>query len=126
MSERPLIGIFSTPVQESRDYDPENARTFYGNGQTKLPVKNLLNVERVFIDGVELPSRLPIKAPRNAQHSEFVEFDMQGFALDFESDTQEPFLVRCSSSNDGIWQNGSKIVVIGEWKQKRAPAAVKE
>lgn len=97
--------------------DPR-AREIVIDDVRRVPVNGLLEVDKILIDGVELPltDLRPVIKQDAGKEPETVMIempivtvsDLPGFGR---------CLIRSVLSNDGNWQLGSKVVVIGEWEE---------
>lgn len=105
--------------------DAPRAQTFSGTGQPFLPVPGCKRVDRVFVSGIELPAYVTQRFPTDADAKEHVQSDWPLWDLG-EDATGQPVLLRSVQSNDGIWQEGAQIVVVGEWEEAEDAAPARQ
>ena len=119
-------GLFSAPLVPTHiaGDDAPRAATFTGTGQPYLPVPGFKRVDRVFVSGIELPAYIKQKFPIDSDAKEHVSAEWPLWDLS-EDAAGQPVLLRSVQSNDGIWQEGATIVVVGEWDEAAEPAAKK-
>lgn len=91
------------------------ARTFEGTGNGFLPLPGCKSVSRVLVGNVEMPAYVSQKFPVDADAKNHVSADWPLYDLS-EDETGTPCLMRSVQSNDGIWQAGVQITVVGEWE----------
>lgn len=91
------------------------ARTFEGTGDAFLPLPGCKSVSRVLVGNVEIPAYVSQKFPTDNDAKDHVTAEWPLYDLS-EDDTGTPCLMRSVQSNDGIWQAGVKITVVGEWE----------
>lgn len=107
--------------------DAGQAKTFEGTGDPFLPLPGCKSVHRVLVGNVELPPYVVQKFPLDNDAKEHVTTEWPLYDLS-EDDSGVPCLMRSVQSNDGIWQAGVAITVVGEWEEstpktkKQAPA----
>ncbi len=102
------------PVATVPGDDPEapGIRHYVGSGTPHLRVPGLLDIARITIDGVEIPTVLEEEVidPEDRSKRKTVALPMLRIA---ESPDGETLLLRNVKSNDGIWQKNSTIVIVG-------------
>lgn len=91
------------------------AKTFTGDGTGRLSIPGCRAVAQVFVGGMEIERYHENKHPLD--NTERPEYIKQSIPLWDLSETEDgiPCLVRNMQSNDGIWQDGATITVVGEW-----------
>jgi hypothetical protein len=97
--------------------DAAQARTFQGTGDAFLPLPGCKSVSRVLVGDVELPPYVAQKFPIDNDAKEHVATEWPLYDLS-EDDSGTPCLMRSVQSNDGIWQSGVSITVVGEWEEE--------
>lgn len=110
---------FARPV--SKKSLPATARTFVGDGSGVLPVPGLSSVSFVSVSGVELPETLLIRMPNPRRLEEYIDVPQPMYRIE-NPGTPEAVLLRCLSSNFGIWQVGAEIVIDGIWAAEKGSA----
>jgi hypothetical protein len=95
--------------------DAAQARTFEGTDNAFLPLPGCKSVSRVLVGNVELPAYVSQKFPLDNDAKDHVTTEWPLYDL-AEDDTGTPCLMRSVQSNDGIWQAGVQITVVGEWE----------
>ena len=98
-----------------------NIREYIGDGTPELRVPGLTKVTQVVIGRVNIPLEQDYKFPNNSDFAQKVHTTLPVIALDVSEDGC-PILLRSTHSNDGIWQDGHKIYVGGEWEDDEPKA----
>lgn len=115
-----LAGLFPT-TGVATDFLNEGergtARVFQGEGQPHVFLPNCRSVERVFVGSSEVPAYVTHEIPMDADGKvlEKVEYPLWTLA---PTEDGQIVLLRANLSNDGIWQAGAEITVIGEWEEE--------
>lgn len=113
MSSSPL---FPRLADANLALDP-NGREFIVDDVRRVVINGCRSVDRVFIDGTEIPFTefRPMAKQDPGKEVEMVLVEMPLLAI---QDVPEAgrCLVRSVLSNDGNWQLGAKVVVIGDWE----------
>lgn len=96
----------------------ERARTFTVDNERFIAVPGLSNIEACFIDGVEIPltQERPFWEEKPGKEAEPVMHEVPMLQLSDVPDVGT-VLVRAVWSNNGIWQIGSKVVIVGDWTE---------
>ena len=102
--------------------DSASARTFLGSGDAFLKVPGCRSVSRVLVGNIEIPAYITQKFPTDNDAKEHVATDWPLYDLS-QDETGQPVLLRSVQSNDGIWQEGVEITVVGEWEPEVEKAA---
>jgi hypothetical protein len=110
--------MFPLTQLPNEQIDLERARSFVVDDVSRVPVPGLRLVERVFVDGVEVP----VEETRNmASQDPGQEVVMRPVLVPIVAlEYIEPVgacLVRSVYSNDGRWHQGSTVTVVGEWDE---------
>lgn len=122
-----MSGLFATmarPEDLVGQDEAKRAREFKGNGTPFLKVPGCKSVEKVFVGGTELPATITQKFPVDADAKDLVSQEWPMYDLS-PDETGTPTLLRSTVSNDGIWQDGISITVVGEWDDEKKPARAK-
>lgn len=100
----------------------ENARKFKVTNESYLEVPGLLEVETVFLGHVELPltSTRPFARQEPGKEVDMVETEVPMLQLSDMPDVGT-VLLRSIWSNDGKWQLGTEVVVVGKWDESADP-----
>lgn len=98
----------------SESADLSQYKKFIGNGSSALPVPGCKTVEAVIVGNLRLPETREEKVPTNADQTEFEDVSYPMYKL-VQSESG-PVLVRSVVSNDGRWQDGTPIYVLGEFE----------
>lgn len=94
----------------------EGARPFTVTSPTRIEVPGCTFVHRVFVDGAEMPveeDRM-FAVEKKGKEPEMVPHTVPLCSLE-HVEGHGTCLVRSLYSNDGLWQVGSTVVVVGEW-----------
>lgn len=114
-----LAGLFPTSGIAS-DFLTEGergtARSFTGEGQPMLIIDGCKGVERVFVGGAEIPPYVSHQVPMDADGKVLKEVEYPLYTI-AKAETGETVLLRANLSNDGIWQEGVEITVVGQWDE---------
>lgn len=101
-----------------------NVKEFIGDGSTTIALPGLtgpiidgqLTVERVTVDGVEIPLRVGIQLPDMKITEKRGTFITDMPMIDVvQNQDGTPCLYRSICSNHGVWQKGSRILVWAQW-----------
>jgi hypothetical protein len=96
-----------------------NARVFDGSGNSVLLTPGLQLVQSIEIDGVELPLEIEEAYVSSATgQTESVTIPL----IQTVHVAEGIGIQRSVKSNDGVWQAGSRIVVVGVWDDTPASA----
>lgn len=100
----------------------ENARTIRVTNENYLAAPGLRKVETVFLGHVELPpvSTRPFSKQELGKEEEMVDTEVPMLQLGDMPDIGT-VLLRSIWSNDGKWQVGTDVTVIGEWDESDDP-----
>jgi hypothetical protein len=122
-----MAGLFATmerPVDLVGENDAKRAREFKGSGTPFLKVPGCKSVEKVFVGGTELPASIKHRFPVDADGKDLVSQEWPMYDLSAD-EVGTPTLLRSVQSNDGIWQDGISVTVVGEWDDEKKPARAK-
>ena len=102
-------------VAAAATLDTARARVFKGTGTGLLPVPGLMEVNEVRVAGVILPRQIMQEFPGDLESKTLVHQARPLWDV-AEGQDGKPVLVRSGASNDGIWQKGVEITVVGDWE----------
>jgi hypothetical protein len=116
----PGLGYPTPATAEERQEEAAKLRAFEGTGGPFIPVPGLLKLERVAMRGVvleEVITREVLVAPA-MQQAIPISVDCCSIIVGLD---ETPLLFRHPWSNDGIWQAGEWVYVMGEWDAQISP-----
>jgi hypothetical protein len=122
-----MAGLFATmerPADLVGQDEAKRAREFKGNGTPFLKVPGCKSVDKVFVGGTQIPASVTHKFPVDADGKELISQEWPMYDLTAD-EIGTPTLLRSVQSNDGIWQDGVSITIVGEWDDEKKPAKAK-
>lgn len=96
-------------------------REFAGDGTPFLRVPGLQKLEALRIGNTEIPLEQKRQYPTDGTHTNFETVNEPLVSL--QHDAQGAVLLRSVLSNNGMWQSGQPIFVVGDWEDAQAQAA---
>lgn len=102
-------------IEEAKPAKAENVRTFVGNGTNLLPVPGLRSLTSVRIGDIAIPLSINEDAPVDSTGR--TETNVVPLVRIVET-REGVMLQRGLRSNNGIWQQGANIHIIGVWGSK--------
>lgn len=119
MSEVPEELLFPDVNARMQSIVPKNARTFIGNGTNKVSTPGLVEIEAVYVGEVYMP--LYEERPVIVSTAENALPKIQRVHLvKLVQMPDGPAIQRSIVSNDGIWQDGIRISVVGKWSDGKS------
>lgn len=95
------------------------ARTFVGDGSSDINLGDCQKVDRVVIGGQDVPESIEEDYPTTASERPVMERVSIPLWIVIKVGVDH-VLRRSIKSNDGVWQKGAEVVVVGKWG-KAAP-----
>ena len=92
-----------------------------GNDPTELAIPGCKKVMSVRIGSTVLPTFIEYEAPDSVTFTKKLSVKLPAYALDRNYEGVA-VLRRNPYSNDGKWQSGERVYVVGEWEADAAPA----
>ena len=101
-------------------FDASKARVIKGDGTGILSVPGLTALDEVRVAGIVLPRYVEQEFPADLESKTLVRQNRPLWDV-AEGEDGGPILVRSGASNDGIWQKGVEITVVGDWEPDPEP-----
>jgi hypothetical protein len=98
-----------------QERETHNTKVFDGNGTPFLKVPGLVRVEAVRVNAMDLPLQRVVEYRTDAAEGSAAERMTLPLVVVDRDEDGTPVLLRSMLSNDGIWQDGAKVYVTGEW-----------
>jgi hypothetical protein len=117
--------FFPVGGMDSREEIAANTRVFVGDGTPYLKVPGLQRVQDVRLSGLSLPPKEIREFPADASLTRLLPVENPLYGVQAAADGT-PILLRNRTSNDGIWQEGERVYVTGEWDAEVAAPPVPE
>ena len=94
-------------------------KTEAGGDPTELIIMGCLRVTSVRIGNTMLPPKIEYDAPDSVQFTKKLHVSIPAYDVS-RNYLGQAVLRRNPMSNDGLWQAGQKVYVVGEWEDDKA------